>query len=302
MARSLYEAINGDRTVAEILLHVHGSEYLVTKFLYELLRNGFLEITGIREVPQALRPELPASETIPDHDRPSTTNRVPPVEGSSAVDPATVPADEPETAPAPAASPLKGDHVDHETFEFDPEGVDAPAAMPDPVAAPAAAAVSTGDAVVASADEPVDEFGVESIEDSSAYQFEKRLSRARALMASESYADALGVLDELYKKDPNNESLRRLTAEAEAAFIEKAYRHFVPPQKVPILLKDASSLESETLTPSEFFLLSRFDGTWDVRSIIQIAPLREVEALLALKNMRERGIIELREPKDAVVS
>ena len=38
MARTLYEAVNGERTVAEILLHAHGSEYSVTKFLFELHR------------------------------------------------------------------------------------------------------------------------------------------------------------------------------------------------------------------------------------------------------------------------
>ena len=50
MARTLYDTINGERSVAEILLHVHGSEYLVTKFLYELYRNDFLEIVGVKRV------------------------------------------------------------------------------------------------------------------------------------------------------------------------------------------------------------------------------------------------------------
>jgi hypothetical protein len=55
-------------------------------------------------------------------------------------------------------------------------------------------------------------------------------------------------------------------------------------------------LTAERLSPSEFFLLSRIDGTWDVKSIIQITPLREVDALRALKRMREKGLIELRDP------
>ena len=36
MARRIYESLNGERTVAEILLHAHASEFLVTKFLFEL--------------------------------------------------------------------------------------------------------------------------------------------------------------------------------------------------------------------------------------------------------------------------
>jgi hypothetical protein len=56
------------------------------------------------------------------------------------------------------------------------------------------------------------------------------------------------------------------------------------------------ALESEKLSPSEFFLLSRMDGSWDVKSIIQIAPLREADALRTLKRMRENGVIELKDP------
>src|SRR6266850_2640765 len=50
MARRIFESINGERTVAEILLHAHGSEYLVTKFLYELHRAGVAEVAGVKQV------------------------------------------------------------------------------------------------------------------------------------------------------------------------------------------------------------------------------------------------------------
>ena len=56
------------------------------------------------------------------------------------------------------------------------------------------------------------------------------------------------------------------------------------------------TLSTEAFSPHDFFMLSRIDGTWDVKSIVQITPLREPKALRALKAMRERGLIELREP------
>ena len=49
------------------------------------------------------------------------------------------------------------------------------------------------------------------------------------------------------------------------------------------------------ISPQEFFILSRIDGSWDIRSIIQIAPIREVEALRVLKRMLDQGVIELRD-------
>jgi len=116
------------------------------------------------------------------------------------------------------------------------------------------------------------------------------------LMSETKFELALDVLDHLYREFPGEEALRRLTAEAEAAFVEKAYRHYLPPSKVLFLKCEMDELETEDLSPSEFFLLSRIDGTWDIKSIIQIAPLRESDALRTLKRMRENGLIELRDP------
>jgi hypothetical protein len=90
--------------------------------------------------------------------------------------------------------------------------------------------------------------------------------------------------------------LRGLTAETEAAFIDKCYRHHLPSERVPILTRPIESLSSESLTPQEFFVLSRIDGSWDVKSIIQVAPFREVEALRTLKRMCEMGMVELCDP------
>lgn len=264
MACALFEAIDGERTVAEILLHVHGSEYLVTKFLFELLRNGFLEITATKEVPQHLvePPTELVDETVPEVDQPRDASFT--VHGNVVAHPAAQVAVESEVATTPEV-------------EVASAPADLNLDMPEELC------------------EPSD---LEPVEQSESYQFEKRLARAQILMGEGEFDQALGLLDGLYQQDPNNDSLRRMTAEAEAAFIEKAYRHYVPPNKVPYLLKDTADLEAQKLTPSEFFLISRLDGSWDVRSIIQIAPIREVEALRTLKHLREKGVIDLREPEE----
>jgi hypothetical protein len=107
---------------------------------------------------------------------------------------------------------------------------------------------------------------------------------------------ALDLLDRRYRAEPGSEALRRLLAEAELAFVEKAYRHYLPAEKILVLERPVEELTGEALSPAEFFLLSRIDGTWNVKSIVQITPLREVEALRTLKRMRERGILGLKDP------
>ena len=65
---------------------------------------------------------------------------------------------------------------------------------------------------------------------------------------------------------------------------------------VQVLRIPVGQLESQQLSPEEFFLISRIDGSWDVKSIIQVSPLREVDALKTLRRMKDQGLIVLRDP------
>ena len=311
IARAIYESIDGERSVAEILLHVHGSEYLVTKFLYDLHRNGFATIDHVKQLPANAGQAADVTATIDDAgsaSEPPTTVDAPqaPTAAAGAAPAASTAAAltggeagaapspetgastatvEPETAPKMAVSPVP---------DWDPapemasDEIDRPADCPDEMdesTAPAAAAPPTSKAV-------------EAYEESGPFQLDRQLQLAQGLMTNGDYEEALDILDKAYSMRPDDESLRRMTLEAEATFLEKAYRHYVPGNKHPYLVKPLEELETEKLSPTEFFLLSRIDGTWDVKSIIQVAPLREVAAVRTLKRMREEGMIELRDPED----
>jgi hypothetical protein len=267
MARTLYGAIDGERTVAEILLHVHGSEYIVTKFLYGLHRNGYVEITGIKQAEEPPAPEMEAAQPPLEIDLPAAPER-------SADPPARPAAAEAVQEPAPTEPAVAT--AEEPLPEF---SLDLPSAEPEQQA-------ESG---------PGGE--IELLEQSDTHKLERRLERASQLMSQAEYEDALEILDHIYQEYPGDESLRRLTCEAEAAFIEKAYRHYLPAHKIAVLKQPVESYESENLSPTEFFLLSRIDGTWDIKSIVLIAPLREADALRTLKRMREKGMIDLKDPE-----
>ena len=229
MAQRILNSVDGERTVAEILLNVHASEYLVTKFLYRLHMAGVAEIIGRRSLERKDEPVLPPAEDLL---------------GPVAKGAGETPARSARSAVAVAARP----------------------------AAPTLIA-NKGDLEVAS----------------------RLLNRG-------DFEAALDILDRAYKSQPGDESLRRLLAEAEAAFIDKAQKHYLPATKMVSLPRPLSSLSGEALTPNEVFLLSRIDnGSWDVRSIIQITPLREIDVLRTLKKMREKGLIELKDPVHSVL-
>jgi len=256
MARTVYEAINGERTVAEILLHAHASEFLVTKFLFALYRNGFAEIAERREVSGP----SPAPAPAPVHEI-----RVPSA---------------PEPAPSPTSSPSRSAvAVEPAVAEIDTVILEELEEETEPVSAPAAAASAAHET------EPAVETSLDA-----------DLEVAGNLMSRGEYDAALEILNGTYKAHPGDETLGRLLAEAEACFLEKAYRHYVPPAKIPVLLRPPEELTEEQISPEEYFLLSRIDGVWDVKSIIQVSPIREVDVVRTLKRMREKAFIELRDP------
>ncbi len=74
IARRIFDSIDGSRTVAEILLHAHASDFLVVKLLHSLYRKGMLAIADERPVsPDSAtildawkRPEPDPSSTDPE--------------------------------------------------------------------------------------------------------------------------------------------------------------------------------------------------------------------------------------------
>jgi hypothetical protein len=49
--RRILEAIDGQRTLAEMLLHARSSEYQVTRLLFELHRQGLIRVKKVRRAP-----------------------------------------------------------------------------------------------------------------------------------------------------------------------------------------------------------------------------------------------------------
>jgi Domain of unknown function (DUF4388) len=122
---------------------------------------------------------------------------------------------------------------------------------------------------------------------------ESFISAAKELLKAGDAEGALMILEKARGTGGKNPELNALIQVAEEHFIERAYRHYLPAKKIPVLKRPLESLLNEQLSPEEVFLVSRVNGSWDLKSIISISPLREVDALRALKKLRERGIIDL---------
>jgi hypothetical protein len=70
----------------------------------------------------------------------------------------------------------------------------------------------------------------------------------------------------------------------------------VEPQKIPVLNIAISEVTNLSLNPNEGFILSRINGSWDVKSIARISPIREMEVLLIFRRFLAEKVIRWKQP------
>lgn len=115
------------------------------------------------------------------------------------------------------------------------------------------------------------------------------LARERVGRGDPETALALLETDDVVER-PEIEPIVR---QAEAAFLDKVYREEFSPESIPELARPLEQLTGEALRPEEFFLLSRFDGRWTIKDIVEIAPMREAQTIKVLRRLVRRGVIRL---------
>lgn len=119
------------------------------------------------------------------------------------------------------------------------------------------------------------------------------LEQAAGQMAERRYQAASDTYEEVLRLDRLNQHARKGVLAAREALERERATRTIPLDRVPVVAMGLAALTSERLDPHEGFVLSRVNGTWDVKSILKICPLAEQEALRIFARLLERKVIEL---------
>lgn len=122
----------------------------------------------------------------------------------------------------------------------------------------------------------------------------KLFNEGLELMQSRNFREAIAAFQEVLRLDPQNAWASEQIDRAETALCQEYYRTVMPPTKVPCFLVSEDALPDYHLSHEEGFIASRINGTWDVKSIVMLSPLREIEILEALDRMLKLELIALR--------
>ena len=117
--------------------------------------------------------------------------------------------------------------------------------------------------------------------------------RARGLLSAGRADEAQIVATRAVEIAPSLEAARALLADAERVLVEKLRAALVEPPRRPRLRLPPQEIATLRLSSADKYLLSRCDGNRTVRQLVQIAPLRELEVLRAVRRFADTEIVEL---------
>ncbi len=120
------------------------------------------------------------------------------------------------------------------------------------------------------------------------------IDRGVELMEARKYREAISVFQDVVRLDPRITSVDHYMEKAERALCQEIYSGQIAPNKVPFFIVPETSLARYNLTHEEGFVASRINGTWDLRSIVMLSPLREVEILQIVEKLLKIGLVGLR--------
>ncbi len=119
-------------------------------------------------------------------------------------------------------------------------------------------------------------------------------ARGLELMQGCKFREAIAVFQEVLQLDPQNSWADQQIEQAEKSICEEMYQTTLPPAKTPYFLVPEASLARHILSHEEGFVASRINGAWDLKSIVMLSPLREIEILQVVEKFRTLGLIGLK--------
>jgi len=117
------------------------------------------------------------------------------------------------------------------------------------------------------------------------------LVAARERLARGDPDGALSILEDVRLADDRDTTT--MVQAAEAACLRKVYGEGLPRDAPLELTRPLAELVGEVLGPEDSFLLSRVDGRCTVREIVDIAPMRELDTVRALRKLLARGLVRV---------
>jgi hypothetical protein len=123
------------------------------------------------------------------------------------------------------------------------------------------------------------------------------LAGAEAHLAHKRFEHALRHLRAARSLEPENRQVLEASQQGEARIQKELEKEGIVLDAVPKLATGLEDLTASKITPQEGFMLTRINGTYDIRSIVKISPMPQLEAMLVFWRLHKAGHITLEKAK-----
>ncbi len=91
--------------------------------------------------------------------------------------------------------------------------------------------------------------------------------------------------------DPNDGRATEAIRDAERLIKDNLAKDGVKLTAIPEHAIPISDLTTRTFSPQEGFVISRINGQWDVKSIMKISPMKELDVMMIFQRLLKAGVI-----------
>ena len=120
------------------------------------------------------------------------------------------------------------------------------------------------------------------------------VDRARGLLEAGRAGDAELAAARALEIAPGSDSARSILGEAERLLGARLRAELLEPPRMPVPRVSPPEIARLRLAAADRYLLSRCDGRRDVRQLAELAPMRELDTLKAIRRLADADLLELR--------
>lgn len=120
------------------------------------------------------------------------------------------------------------------------------------------------------------------------------VQQAKKYLKQVDFEQALRHLRAARSLEPDSKPVQQALEKGEEIVSKQIEKAGVSLDSVPKLERTMEELPKLQISPQAGFILSRVNGTYDVRSIVKISPMPQIDALLVVYRLLEAGHISLR--------
>lgn len=119
------------------------------------------------------------------------------------------------------------------------------------------------------------------------------LGQAKGHLAARQFEKALRHLRAARSLEPDAKVVQQALEKGEEIVAQQVEKAGIRLEAVPKLTRTMQELTQLQLSPQEGFILTRVNGSYDIRSIVKISPMPQIDALLVFYRLLEAGHLEL---------